>query len=80
MESNKNKKETKRERFLRVAESRTRKIIKMIRLLGNCANRSAYEYNEEDVKKIFNAIEREIKTAKSKFEEAVYKEEEFILK
>lgn len=79
MEENK-KKETKRERFLRIAESRTKKVLKMIRLLGNCANRSAYDYNEEDVKKIFNAIEREVKMAKSKFEEAAYEEEEFTLR
>ncbi|MBO8161843.1 MAG: hypothetical protein H0Z24_09455 [Thermosipho sp. (in: Bacteria)] len=74
------KRETKRERFLRIAESRTKKVIKMIKLLGNCANRSTYEYSEEDVKKIFNAIEREVKMAKSKFEEGVYDEQEFTLK
>ena len=43
----------KMERFKRVAESRTNRIIDQIRLLGNCANRSNYEYSEEDIKKIF---------------------------
>lgn len=30
----------KSERFKRVAENRTNKIIEQIRLLGNCSNRS----------------------------------------
>ncbi len=37
------KKETKREKFVRMAEARTIKIISMVRLLGNCSNRLAYE-------------------------------------
>ena len=57
----------KLERFKRVAESRTNKIIDQIRLLGNCANKSNYEYSDEDVKKIFAAIESELKTTKAKY-------------
>lgn len=58
----------KTERFKRVAENRTNKIIEQIRLLGNCANRSNYEYSEEEVKKIFNAIEIELKETKRKYQ------------
>lgn len=54
----------KSQRFKRVAEARTNKIIESIRLLGNCSNRSNYSYSEEDVKKIFSAIESELKVAK----------------
>ena len=32
-------KESKRNKFIRIAEARTNKIISMIQLLGNCANR-----------------------------------------
>lgn len=60
--------ETKKERFVRIAEARTNKIIDMIRLLGNCSSKSTYEYSKEDVKKIFNAIENELKVAKAKFD------------
>ena len=60
-------KESKRERFVRIAEARTNKIIDMIRLLGNCSSTSNYEYTEEDVKKIFAAIDHELKNAKTKF-------------
>lgn len=56
------------ERFKRVAENRTNKIIEQIRLLGNCSNRSNYEYKDEDVKKIFAAIESELKEAKQKYQ------------
>ena len=58
----------KTDRFKRVAENRTNKIIDQIRLLGNCANRSNYEYSEEYVKKIFSAIESELKETKSKYQ------------
>jgi hypothetical protein len=47
-------KETKRERFVRIAEARTNKIIDMIHLLGNCSNTSTYDYTEADVNKIFS--------------------------
>ena len=39
-------KETKSERFRRVAEARVNKIIRMLRLLGNCAATSVYAYLE----------------------------------
>ncbi len=59
--------ETKRERFVRLAEARTNKILDMLKLLGNCSSKSNYEYSDEDVKKIFSAIEREVKITKEKF-------------
>ena len=60
--------ETSSERFVRIAEARTNKIIDMIRLLGNCSSKATYEYSKEDVRKIFNAIETELKNSKAKFE------------
>ena len=57
----------KRERFEKVAVARTNKILNDLRLLGNCANKNNYEYSEKDIKKIFNAIEAELKKSKSKF-------------
>lgn len=73
-------KETKNERFIRVAESRTNKIIDMIKLLGNCSNTNTYEYSREDVKKIFGAIEQELKVAKSRFDLADTSEKKFRLR
>lgn len=73
------KKETKKERFIRIAENRTNKIIDMIRLLGNCANENTYEYNEKDIIKIFTTLERELKVARSKFSIKENEEEKFKL-
>lgn len=61
------KQETKRDKFVRLAEARTNKIIDMIQLLGNCSNVSAYDYTQQDVDKIFGAIENELREAKKKF-------------
>ena len=62
-----NDQETKREKFVRLAEARTNKIIDMLQLLGNCSNTSAYDYTSQDIDKIFNAIEAEVREAKKKF-------------
>jgi hypothetical protein len=58
---------TPRERFLIVAERRTIRILKNLRLLANCSKRGAYEYTEEDTQKIFDAIQQELDRAKAAF-------------
>lgn len=72
--------ETKREKFVRLAENRTNKILEMLRLLGNCSVKNSYEYTEEDVKKIFNALERELKSTKNRFLGIDAREEKFTLR
>lgn len=57
----------KKERFVRIAEKRTNKILEQLRLLGNCSNKNNYEYTDEDIKKIFNVIENELKNTKIRF-------------
>lgn len=59
--------ESKRERFVRIAEARTNKILEMMRLLGNCSSKSNYDYTDEDIKKIFNTLEKELKNTKNRF-------------
>lgn len=59
--------ESKREKFVRLAEARTNKIIDMIQLLGNCSNQSQYEYTQKDVNKIFNSIQAELDAAKKRY-------------
>ncbi len=60
--------ETKREAFLRLAGKRTNAVLEKIRVLSNCANPYAYDYNDEDVRKIFAAIDQEVKNARAKFQ------------
>ena len=59
--------DNKRERFTRLATYRTNEVLKKLKVLSNCANRSAYEYKEQEINKIFLEIDKAIKLAKSKF-------------
>ena len=61
------KEESKRDRFVRLAEARTNKIIDLIKLLGNCSNTGPYDYTQQDIDKIFSAIETELKEARKRF-------------
>lgn len=56
----------KREKFVLLAESRTRTAIKTIRIIAKLGNRNAYEYTEADVKKIAGALSREIEALKAR--------------
>lgn len=57
----------RRAKFVELAEARVNRAIKDFQLIGNLSNRSAYQYDEEDVKKIFRALQRELDSAKSRF-------------
>ena len=58
---------SKTENFVRLAEARTNKIINMIDLLGNLANKSNYSYTDEQIELIFNSIEESLRESKAKF-------------
>lgn len=57
----------KRERFKRLAEQRTNIVLHRLKVLGNCSNRSAYDYSEEEIVKIFSTIDHAVKETKAKF-------------
>lgn len=59
--------ENKKERFRRLAAQRTNTVLLKLKVLGNCSNRSAYDYSEEEISKIFSEIERKVREVKSKF-------------
>jgi len=60
--------ETKEQKFRRIASARANRILDDLRLLGNCSNKSAYSYSENEVNKIFRTIEKEIKRVKLMFD------------
>ncbi len=62
-----NKNETPEQRFKRLATHRTNEVLKKLRVLGHCANRQNYAYSEEQVSRIFAAIEKQVKEEKAKF-------------
>ena len=59
--------ESKHQRFVRLAEARTNKIIATLRLLGNCSSPAVYEYSTTDVNKIFRAIRDAMEDAENRF-------------
>lgn len=54
----------KRDNFKRISENRVSKILTMLAQLTNLGNSSYYEYTDEDIEKIFKAIELETKKSK----------------
>ena len=66
-----------RQRFLTVAARRVETILKTLRLLGNCANPQSYQYQEHEVERMFDAIERELQLARAKFDQRRKKRVQF---
>lgn len=58
----------RREKFVELAEKRVTRVLKDLRLVGNLANKSNYFYTDDDVKKIIQAIENEVKNLRRRFE------------
>jgi ribosomal protein L7/L12 len=59
-------KAAKREKFVKLAEKRTRNAIKAIRIIGKLGNKNAYDYSEADVKKIASALTKEIEAMRAR--------------
>ena len=59
--------ENKSEKFKRLATQRGERILKDLRLLANLSNRKNYEYTDTEVKRLFGAIEEELKSARYSF-------------
>lgn len=62
------RKSDKRLRFEKVAAKRVEKIVHYLNLLGNCSNKSNYEYTKKDVDKMFKEIQSALNRNKTKFE------------
>jgi bifunctional pyridoxal-dependent enzyme with beta-cystathionase and maltose regulon repressor activities len=70
-------KESPHDRFVRLATKRTNTVLEKLRVLGNCANRAAYEYSDDEVEKMFGAISDELRVIKAKFQK--HRSREFTL-
>ena len=62
-------KETKSEKFERLAEQRVNVIIKELQKLGNLSNTRNYHYTEQHVKQMFTTINRSLRGTKKLFTE-----------
>lgn len=56
---------SKRERFTKVASNRVQNVLHYLDLLKNCANKSNYEYTQDDVDKMFSEISKALKDVKA---------------
>lgn len=72
-------KETDREKFIRLANKRVNNAIKSMELIGNLANRTNYDYSNEDVEKIFSILNKELKNCRDKFNITKLKKGKFSL-
>jgi len=68
---------SKRDRFVQKGTQRTNNVLKSLKVLGNCANKNIYEYNKDDIDKIFNTIKEVVSETKAKF--SFRKDKEFKL-
>ena len=59
----------KRQKFVQLAESRTVNAIRAIRVIGKLGNRSHYQYDDTDVRKIVSALTKEIDALKARMTE-----------
>lgn len=60
-------KESKHDKFVRIAAARTNRALTEIRKIGNCASRGSYEYSEAEVEQIFSTLESELAAVKAVF-------------
>jgi len=59
--------ETRKQRFKRIGNKRVNNVLNQLRILGNLSNKSYYDYNDNDINRIFKAIEHQLKITKGKF-------------
>ena len=57
----------KRSKFVELANKRVNRAIKDLRLIGNLSNRAAYEFGEEDTRKIVKTLQKEVETLRQRF-------------
>lgn len=60
--------ENDRGKFKKLAEARVGKALKAIQLIGNLSNRSNYDFTDDDVTKIFKALNDEISSCRRRFD------------
>jgi hypothetical protein len=65
--------EEDRQKFVDLANKRVSKALQTIQLIGNLSNRSNYDFTNDDVAKIFRALQEEIAACKKRFDLAMKK-------
>ena len=55
------------EKFKKLATQRVNNALNQIKLISNLANKRTYDYSDDQVRAIFNALKSEVETAQAKF-------------
>jgi len=61
-------KESKHDKFKRLAISRTNGVLKNLRSLAKLSNLRQYDYSKDDIDKIFRAIQNDLKISRAMFD------------
>ena len=61
------KKEERNKNFKRLAEKRVTRVLEDLRILSNLSHTSLYSYSDDEVRKIFTAIEDATKISRASF-------------
>jgi len=69
-DTTKTSKDGKREKFVKLAENRTRNAMKAIRVIGKLGNKHAYQFDEADVQKIVRALNKEVEALKARMSQS----------
>lgn len=59
--------ENKKQRFTRVVEKRVQNVLDSVRRLSQCSNGRMYEWNDEQLTKIWDAIDKELQKCKESY-------------
>lgn len=59
--------ETKSEKFERIAERRVNEALRALRLLGNLADRRNYEYTDDQVSSFIRVLDKEYRALRLRF-------------
>lgn len=70
-------KSSQNENFIRLATQRTNKVLKYLRMVLYLSNKANYEYSEEEVHKILDAIEEGVAKLRASFEKKEINEFKF---
>jgi ribosomal protein L7/L12 len=60
----------RRSKFVELAERRTANAIKAIRVIAKLGNKAAYDYSDADVKKIAQALSKEVDALRARMSSA----------
>lgn len=70
-------KESKEDLFNRLAKQRVEKVLKALRILGNCSNKSNYAYTPEQIDKMAITLSKALENTIIKFHDTKREEESF---